>query len=104
MKLPSSLRTIGSRGLRSVCSMLKYAFITSLHQRSKLVARDLPQRNIAGTADFVIVMEDLSDLKLVSQSEGMTALEARSAVGVLASIHATWWDKGRDEGSTGYRP
>ena len=30
---------------------------------------------IAGTADFVIVMEDLSDLKLVSQSEGMTALE-----------------------------
>ena len=28
-------------------------------------------------------MEDLSDLNLVSQSEGMTALEARSAVGVL---------------------
>ena len=52
---------------------------------------------VPGTADFVIVMEDLSDLKLVSQSEGMTVDEAYSAVGVLAAIHATWWDQGKEE-------
>ncbi|MEM8766894.1 MAG: phosphotransferase [Pseudomonadota bacterium] len=46
----------------------------------------------AGTAEFVIVMEDLSALTLVDQSEGMTASQAAAAVKVLASIHAVWWD------------
>jgi len=46
------------------------------------------------TGDFVIVMEDLTDVRLVDQLEGCTLAEARSAVETLARIHATWWDGG----------
>lgn len=46
-----------------------------------------------GTADFVIVMEDLGALTMVDQSEGMSPEQAMAAVRVLASIHAVWWDK-----------
>ncbi len=47
----------------------------------------------SGTADFVIVMEDLSELAMVNQSDGMSAEQARAAVKVLASLHAVWWGK-----------
>jgi len=46
-----------------------------------------------GTADFVIVMEDLSHLEMVDQATGMNIEQATGAVEVLASIHATWWDR-----------
>ena len=41
----------------------------------------------SGTADFVIVMEDLSDLTMVDQSAGMSFEQALAAVKVLANIH-----------------
>lgn len=46
-----------------------------------------------GTADFVIIMEDLSELTMVNQSDGMNGEQALAAVKVLASLHATWWGK-----------
>jgi hypothetical protein len=46
-----------------------------------------------GTAEFVIVMEDLSRYDLVAQVDGMSAGQAHAAVEVLAKIHAVWWDK-----------
>ncbi|MCH1512689.1 MAG: phosphotransferase [Acidimicrobiales bacterium] len=46
-----------------------------------------------GTADFVIVMEDLSNLIMVDQSTGMSFEQALAAVRVLAKIHAVWWGK-----------
>lgn len=46
----------------------------------------------SGTADFVIVMEDLSDLTMVNQSDGMSREQALAAVTVLASLHANWWE------------
>lgn len=48
-----------------------------------------------GTADFVLVMEDLTDLITVPQAEGMSAEQAHAAVRVLANVHATWWDRAR---------
>ena len=51
----------------------------------------------SGTADFVIVMEDLSDLTMVDQSAGMSFEQALAAVKVLANIHAVWWGKVRTE-------
>lgn len=48
---------------------------------------------VSGTADFVIVMEDLSGLDQVDQSVGMTADQAAAAVRTLAEIHAAWWGK-----------
>ena len=46
----------------------------------------------SGTAEFVIVMEDMSAYSMVEQQVGMTFEQARAAVRVLASIHAMWWD------------
>ena len=48
---------------------------------------------VPGTADFVIVMEDLSRLSMVDQTAGMTVAQAAAAVRVLADIHAAWWGK-----------
>lgn len=48
---------------------------------------------VPGTADFVIVMEDLTHLTLVSQLDGLNAAQARAAVHVLADIHSSWWDQ-----------
>ena len=38
-------------------------------------------------------MEDLSDLMMVTQSDGMGAIQTESAVRVLAKIHSVWWGK-----------
>ena len=46
-----------------------------------------------GSADFVIVMEDLSDLEFVDQATGMTADQAHAAVRALADLHAAWWGR-----------
>ncbi len=48
---------------------------------------------VPGTSDFVIVMEDLSHLSMVSQSDGMSFEQALAAVKVLADIHAVWWNR-----------
>ncbi len=47
----------------------------------------------SGTADFVVVMEDLSNLTMVDQYKGMNVEQATAAVRVLAHIHSVWWDK-----------
>ena len=57
-----------------------------------------------GTADFVIVMEDLSSLSMVDQIQGMTVAQAHAAVRVLAGVHATWWDKATDESDLSWIP
>jgi len=48
---------------------------------------------VSGTADFAIVMEDLSHLEMVDQSAGMSAAQAGAAVRVIANVHAAWWGK-----------
>ena len=45
------------------------------------------------TSQFVIVMEDLSHLRVVDQIEGMALADAERAVDGLAAWHATWWGK-----------
>ena len=48
---------------------------------------------VSGTADFVVVMEDLSALDFVDQTTGMSPERAGAAVRVLADLHAAWWGK-----------
>ena len=48
---------------------------------------------VSGTADFVMVMEDLGDLTMADQIEGMTAPQAERATLALADLHAGWWGK-----------
>jgi Phosphotransferase enzyme family len=47
----------------------------------------------AETSQFVIVMEDLGDLRVVDQVKGMELADAEQAVDGLAAWHATWWGK-----------
>ena len=48
---------------------------------------------VPGTADFVIVMEDLSHLTFVDQATGMSPDQAQAAVEAIADVHAAWWGK-----------
>ena len=43
------------------------------------------------TSQFVLVMEDLGDLRAVDQVVGMSIPDAERAVDGLAQWHATWW-------------
>ena len=44
------------------------------------------------TSQFVQVMEDMGDLRIVDQNVGMTLADSRQAVDELARWHATWWN------------
>ncbi len=46
-----------------------------------------------GTADFVCVLEDLSDMEMADEVAGMSLAQAEAAVGALAQLHASWWGR-----------
>jgi Phosphotransferase enzyme family len=48
---------------------------------------------VSGTAEFVVVMEDLGHLVMGDQVEGVTVEQARDAVLTMADLHAGWWGK-----------
>ncbi|MBM3730238.1 MAG: DUF1679 domain-containing protein [Actinobacteria bacterium] len=50
----------------------------------------------SGTARFIIVMEDMGGLSMVSQIEGMSEAQALAAIDSLAAVHASWWGKADD--------
>ena len=98
VKLPSSFEENRAQG---VALGMFEAEVRFYNEMAKLVTTGLPKIYRAdiesGTADFVIVMEDLSDLYMVEQITGMSAAEAQRAVTVLAHIHATWWNKAQGD-------
>ena len=49
-----------------------------------------------GTANFVIVMEDMGGLSMVSQIDGMSEAQTLAAIESLAAVHASWWGKADD--------
>lgn len=48
---------------------------------------------VGGTAEFVVVMEDLGHLVMGDQVQGVTPAQARDAVLTMADLHAGWWGK-----------
>ncbi len=48
---------------------------------------------VPGTAEFVVVMEDLGHLVMGDQVRGVTPAQARDAVVTMADLHAGWWGK-----------
>ena len=48
---------------------------------------------VAGTADFVVVMEDLGHLVMGDQVQGVSVAQARDAVRTMADLHACWWGR-----------
>jgi hypothetical protein len=49
-----------------------------------------------GTANFVIVMEDMGGLSMVSQIDGMSEAQTVAAIESLAAVHARWCGKADD--------
>jgi aminoglycoside/choline kinase family phosphotransferase len=48
---------------------------------------------VPGTAEFVVVMEDLGHLHMVDQAEGMSVVEADAALRALADVHGSFWGR-----------
>ncbi len=98
VKLPSSFEENRSQGVALGMFEAEVRFYNELASQVKV---GLPKVYLAeiepGTASFVIVMEDLSRLTMVDQAAGMSADQAAAAVGVLAHVHAAWWDRAQTE-------
>jgi len=98
VKLPSSFEENREQGVALGMFEAEVRFYAELGEKT---GTGLPEIYFAeiesGTAEFVIVMEDLSDLIMVDQSTGMSFEQALAAVRVLANIHSVWWDKVQTE-------
>ncbi len=94
VKLPSSFEENRAQGVALGMFEAEVKFFRELADQVSVGLPEVMFAEInAGTAEFVIVMEDLSDLTMVEQSEGMSFAQAEAALSVLAHIHAVWWDR-----------
>lgn len=98
VKLPSSFEENRSQGVALGMFEAEVRFYNELAQRTKV---GIPAVYLAaiesGSANFVILMEDLNAHTMVEQQVGMSASQAKAAVEVLAAIHAVWWNDVRNE-------
>jgi hypothetical protein len=94
VKLPSTVEENRQQGVTLGMFEAECRFYAEMGDRTGTGLPDVHLSIIeSGTADFVIVMEDLSHMEMVDQSTGMTLEQARAAVRVLADVHAVWWGK-----------
>ncbi|HJM28444.1 MAG: phosphotransferase [Acidimicrobiales bacterium] len=98
VKLPSSFEENRQQGVALGMFEAEVRFYDELGGRT---GTGLPEIHLAtiksGTAEFVIVMEDLCELTMVDQASGMSYEQGLAAVKVLAKIHAAWWGKVQTE-------
>ena len=94
VKLPSSFEENRQQGIALGMFEAEVKFYDELGEATGTGLPDIHFASInSGTAEFVIVMEDLCDLTMVDQAAGMSERQALAAVRVLARIHAAWWNK-----------
>ena len=92
VKLPSSIPENRQQAVALGMFEAEVRFYNEVATRAKQGLPDIFHAAVApGGEDFVIVMQDLTHLQMVNQSDGMTALQAEAAVKALASLHARWW-------------
>lgn len=98
VKLPSSFEENREQGVSLGMFDAEIKFYKELGHMASVGLPKIYHADIKpGTADFVIIMEDLSHLTMVDQHIGMTVDQANAAVKVLAKIHAVWWDNVQTE-------
>jgi len=94
VKLPSSFEENRTQGVELGMFEAEVRFYNELARDATVGIPAVYLAEIeSGTADFVVVMEDLSQLEMVDQTTGMNVEQATGAVEVLASVHAVWWDR-----------
>ncbi|MBL6689859.1 MAG: phosphotransferase [Pseudomonadales bacterium] len=99
VKLPSSFEENRTQGVALGMFDAEIRFYAELAPAATVGLPEIYYTDIeCGTANFVIVMQDLSGLTMVDQTAGMSVEQAMAAVRVLGQIHAVWWDtvKGDD--------
>ncbi len=97
VKLPSSFEENREQGVALGMFEAEVRFYNEMAPEATVGLPEVYHAEIeTGTANFVIVMEDLSDLTMVNQSTGMNTEQALAVVKVLASLHAVWWNKVQD--------
>ncbi len=93
VKLPSSHAENRAQGIALGMFTAEVTFYNQLAPRVSAGLPDIYAAAVTGDgAEFVIVMEDLSELTMVDQSAGMSLDQARAAVEVLAGVHAAFWN------------
>ena len=94
VKLPSTFEENRAQGVALGMFEAEVRFYNELAPQ---IASGIPQVYLAaidsGTADFVIVMQDLCNMSLVDQTLGMNARQASAAVKAIAGVHAVWWNR-----------
>ena len=94
VKLPSSFEENRTQGINLGMFEAEVRFYNELMpETSTGIPKVFFAEITKGTADFVVVMEDLSHLEMVDQSAGMSEEQAMNAVKILASVHANWWGR-----------
>lgn len=94
VKLPSGFEANRAQGIALGMYEAECRFYSELGPRTPSGLPAIHRSQIVpGTAEFVIVMEDLGRLSQVDQAEGMSVAQAYAAVKVLAEVHAAWWGK-----------
>jgi len=94
VKLPSSFEENRTQGVNLGMFESEVRFYNELvHEATVGIPKVYFAEIKQGTADFVVVMEDLSHLEMVDQSAGINVEQATAAVRILASVHAAWWDR-----------
>ena len=94
VKLPSSWEENRAQGVALGMFEAEVRFYNELAHQCPIGLPAIYHAEIeTGSANFVIVMEDLKDLEMVDQLKGVNLQQAKHAVAVLAAIHSVWWDR-----------
>jgi len=94
VKLPSSFEDNREQGVALGMFEAEVRFYNELAPQATVGLPQIFHAEVeSGTANFVIVMEDLTDMKMVGQSDGMSGEQALAVVKILASLHAVWWNE-----------
>jgi len=94
VKLPSSFEENREQGVALGMFEAEVRFYNELAPRGTAGLPRVFHANVeAGTANFVIVMEDLTNMTMVNQSDGMSGEQALAVVKRLADLHSIWWNE-----------
>lgn len=93
VKQPSTFPANREQGVTLGLYVSEVRFYRELSGSTALRVPKVFHAELADNADFVIVMEDLSALRMLDQTVGMTPQEMHHAVVALADLHGPWWEK-----------
>lgn len=97
VKLPSRADANREQGVSLGMYEAEVNFYTKCADRTTaFVPTSYFAKIVPGTANFVIVMQDLGGMSMVSQIDGMSDTQAKAALETLAGVHASWWGKAED--------